>query len=628
MTFMKHFLSFTFLFIYTFSTLQAEDQTWRLHAFNYLPDETKMIKNERFVDGEAARLPFAMGIHFRSEEHKGYDNMWVRIWSEGEGETSLVINRVFEPIDGASANKVVEYIPDPHRTPLKKGWNWMLLHPDSRLELRLEFSSTVEAACDYIILSEDKSYDPRNSNTDEIEQGTPYRSPRQEFADKLFEQNPLMPIDEYTERLIRFYGGKSQKGTPIVDENGACLQHGKPFFPMMMYHSTYSPDEALFNELPLNIYPDRIPEGDSPYLQLLQLGYPSHLTTSYEECFKHCLSLTAEWAQKIAGMMYLYDEPDGYIDAVAQYRLNRLFKTLNPSIPTLYCYCLFGNPAEMYRTSDYTMTDHYPIGGKDPWLSVEAIGWIVDRMRWASGNKPVFHVVQTMEGHLLPQDQVDAGLAEGFPSERELTTLTFLPIAHGARGLYFYNWKDFGDPEHKTIAQKYPEDFNHLKRILFLLHQMEPALVGPEVELPWETSGEGKARILVSSDRKEAYLLVVNSKLHSIELKLNNKVENILKGARYKEIFNYGVKSRFGRKALRFGMEELGCALYKLESPNLSKLRKRTTEEVLRELEPIAREGSSRFTEEATRLGRRGLPRPLAPERKQPALVFPGSSNK
>lgn len=70
-------------------------------------------------------------------------------------------------------------------------------------------------------------------------------------------------------------------------------------------------------------------------------------------------------------------------------------------------------------------------------------------------------------------------------------------------------------------------------------------------------------------------------------------------------------------------MEELGCALYKLESSNLEKLKKRTTEEVLRELEPIAREGSGKFTEEAARLGRRGLPRPLAPERKQPALILP-----
>lgn len=623
MRFLKRFLTLTTFFVSTLSTLQAEDQTWRFHTTEYQPEETEITHNERFLGETATRFPFALGIHFREEEHKGYDNMWIHIWSEGEGEASLICNRVFEPIDEGNANKVIEFVPEPSRCSLKKGWNWMLLHPATRAELRFEFSSTVEAFCDYLILTEDKNLDPRNADKDEIYDKTSYRYPRQEFADQLFEQHPLMPIAEYTETVLRAYGSDLQEEKSVVDENGACLQHGKPFFPMMMYHSTYSPDEALFNELPLNIYPDRIPEGESSFLQLLQLGYPSNIPLSYEKFIRYSQSMTAEWAQKIAGMQYLYDEPDSFLDAVAQYRLHCLFKALNPSIPTLYCYCLFGNPAEMYRTSDYTMTDHYPIGANQPWCSVEAIGWIVDRMRWASGNRPVFHVVQTMEGHLLPQDQVDEGLAEGFPSERELTTLTFLPIAHGARGLYFYNWKDFGDPEQKTVAQKYPEDFVHLKRILFLLHRLEPVLVGPEVELPWETSEEGKARILVSADRKEAYLLVVNSKLHPIHLKLNSKAENILKKARYKEVFNYGVKSRFGRKALSFNMEELGCALYKLESSNLEKLKKRTTEEVLRELEPIAREGSGKFTEEAARLGRRGLPRPLAPERKQPALILP-----
>ena len=58
--------------------------------------------------------------------------------------------------------------------------------------------------------------------------------------------------------------------------------------------------------------------------------------------------------------------------------------------------------------------------------------------------------------------------------------------------------------------------------------------------------------------------------------------------------------------------DELGCAVWRIRGDDLQSLRKRTTEEVLRELEPQASSpaGPDPYLQEARRLGRTGQKKP------------------
>ena len=592
----------------------------RLAAAPSAPEAVRILPGE-YADGgkTTQQLPAAWGIHFgKDEPWKIWKHAWLHVVAEKEGTVSVSVNRQFEPIGPEKADIVQPPAFTPNSFPVKDGANWIKVPVTGLREIRFEVACDAAATCDIVILAKEDAFDAATLSAEAVV-AIPRRKPRTEFADQLFERNPLMPLRDYAAAVARRAGVKIGEPQPTADANGAALYRGKPYFPMMMYHATCNKDEHILADVPLNVFGDRTPREPSPYPRLLMDTGIFNRNYSYDEYFYGAL-----WQAKMASanrtaILYLADEPDGVYDAIGLRRLHELAKAAAPGVPTCYCFCTFAAvDSDKSRTCDFPCVDHYPIGSRFPWMSVQAIGWTVDKERLRGGNAPSFFTVQTYDYcDQMPYEGTKGNPDEyGFPTERELAAMTFLPVAHGARGLFFYNFREIHGKDQKSMAARSPETWATVTNLIMQLHVMEPALVGPEVRMPWNAAGEGSARLLVSDDRKTGYFLAVNPTLHAITKKFSSKDGNPLARAKFSEIFNYGVKADFAEDGgISMQMEALGSVLYRLSTEGLALLEKRTHEEIMDELRRRSAGGPP--TEEAKRLGRRGQKRPAAPERKQ-----------
>ena len=590
-------------------------------AYAAVPEAARVLPGEYAEGGVGGvrPLPAAWGIHFAQGETQGWKFAWLRVSAKAKGTSLISVNRPFEPIAPEKPDVQPKAAHEPKSFAVNVGANWLKVEIPSMRELRFEVSCDREASCDAMLLVKDEAFDPASLTPEEVE-SIPRRAPRTEFADALFERNPLMPLREYAEAVARHAGVEPRDPAPAWDANGAALHNGTPYFPIMIYHSTCNRDEHLLADVPLNLFPDRLPPEPSEYPRLLMFCGLMYANWSYADFFEKALSMRSDSFLRTTAMVYLADEPDNYMDPIALRRVHELCKVALPELPTCYVFCTFAAvDSDKSRAGDFTGADHYPIGLNPNWESVQAIGWMVDRERLRSGNAPSFFAVQTFSWNVFaPAEGIAKWLnpAEGdFPTERELATMTLLPVAHGARGLFFFNFRELYG-EKRTLPEFSPEGWGQLKRLVMQLHVMEPALVGPEVRMPWTISGEGSVRLLVSDDRRMGYLIVVNPTLHAITQRLTSSGANPLAGTKYREICNYGVAADFAKDgSISFVMEELGCALYRLLPEGLAALEKRPHEEIMAELRKRSRIGP--ITAEAERLGRRGQKRPAAPEKPQ-----------
>ena len=568
--------------------------------------------------GAASPLPAAWGIHFAQGEAHGWKVAWLRVSAQASGMVSVSVNRLFEPIAPEKPDDLPPASFTPQTFAVAAGANWLKVPISCLREMRFEVSCDCAASCDAMLLVKDEAFDPASLTPKDIE-SIPRRAPRTEFADALFERNPLMPLREYAEAVARHWGVEPRDPAPTHDANGAALYGGKPFFPMMMYHTAFNDDEKLLADVPLNVFGDRTPREASPFPRLLMDTAVFNRDWSYEEYFAVARGETEGVEENRTAILYLADEPDGAYDAIGLRRLHELAKVAIPDVPTCYCFCTFEAVAsDKTRTCDFPCVDHYPIGAFHPWYSVQAIGWMVDKERLHGGNAPSFFCVGI--GDLVDQLPYEGGKVNpaegGFPTERELAAMTFLPVAHGARGLFFYNFREIHGEDRKSMPARSPESWANVTNLIMQLHVMEPALIGPEVRMPWKVSGEGSVRLLVSENRRMGYLVVVNPTLHVITQRLAPTGVNPLAGTKYREIFNYGVEAALTDDgAISFTMEELGSALYRLSPEGLAALEKRPHGEIMLELRERSRIGP--ITDEATQLGRRGQKRPAAPEKPQ-----------
>ena len=585
-----------------------------------VPEAARVLPGEYAEGGAGAArpLPAAWGVHFAQGETQGWKFAWLRVSAQASGTVSVSVNRLFEPIAPEKPDDLAPASYTPQTFAVSSGVNWLKVPISCLREMRFEVSCDGVASCDAMLLVKDESFDPAALTPEEIE-SIPRRAPRTEFADALFERNPLTPLREYAEAVARHWGVEPRDPAPTHDANGAALYGGKPFFPMMMYHTAFNDDECLLADVPLNVFGDRTPGDPSPFPRLLMDAAVLNRDWSYNEFFAVARGEANGAKKRRTAILYLADEPDGAYDAIGLRRLHELAKIAIPDVPTCYCFCTFGAVAsDKSRTCDFPCADHYPIGTSQPWYSVQSIGWMVDKARLHGGNAPSFFCVQIHD--LVDQSPYEGGMVNpaegGFPTERELAAMTFLPVAHGARGLFFYNFREIHGEDRKSMPVRSPESWANVTNLIMQLHVMEPALVGPEVRMPWTVSGEGSVRLLVSEDLQMGYLVVVNPTLHAITQRLAPSGANPLAGTKYREICNYGVTASFAQDGvISFAMEELGCALYRLLPEGLSELERRPHEEIMEELRERSRIGP--VTDEATRLGRRGQKRPAAPERAQ-----------
>jgi hypothetical protein len=207
-------------------------------------------------------------------------------------------------------------------------------------------------------------------------------------------------------------------------------------------------------------------------------------------------------------MHYICDEPENVgVNAADLSILNALVKGLDPLHPTFVNVSpnMAAN-ATVTRIADLVGVDHYPIpGGR-----IADVGLSVDAARISSGGKPVIFVAQTFDWGAYGRNN------GRWPTPDEIAAMVWIPVIHGCRGIWFY---EFPAPrmESKTyIKDVNPEAWDRIVKLLDVLHEIEPTLTGPETEFPAsvkitsEPNRPPEWRLSINREKNEAFLIVAN----------------------------------------------------------------------------------------------------------------------
>lgn len=168
---------------------------------------------------------------------------------------------------------------------------------------------------------------------------------------------------------------------------------------------------------------------------------------------------------------------------------------------------------------DILIIDPYPI----PVSPVTEVSDTMEKAKRVMGNKPVWAVIQAFDRGLFErkvQDMQRPMLGRNTaPSAEEISCMTWLAIVHGARGVFFYSFKElkYDIKEHDVI-------WSGVRKVVSDLNDSYSLLVSPEatahVSIFSKQSGSSPRNIhhLFKRHSGKMYLIVVNS---------NNREETI-----------------------------------------------------------------------------------------------------
>lgn len=136
---------------------------------------------------------------------------------------------------------------------------------------------------------------------------------------------------------------------------------------------------------------------------------------------------------------YLYDEPEvRRLPPEELRRLDRRVKEWNRGGRTAF---VMGEGVAAYTygaAADVLMVDWYPV----PHLPLESVGQQIALAREISG-KPVWAVLQAFDWAGYPQRRVRK--VGGFPTFTQLRFMTYLALARGAAGIFYFQYSTAGD---------------------------------------------------------------------------------------------------------------------------------------------------------------------------------------
>ena len=353
------------------------------------------------------------------------------------------------------------------------------------------------------------------------------------------------------------------------DEHGRWIVNGKPFFPLTVGENKLKTEfipaavEAGFNSIKTGGNPD---DGVWDYCRtngikvirsIGNLYYGERFTVnrgwkSYEDQYNFLtnrIETTGKHRPELLAW-YLNDEPRPALRP-KMVKQQKLFETFDPGHPTQ---SVFDHP-EFVRgfldCFDDCGIDPYPIGR---WPVSQVSDWLVDLRRGATGVKPFSVVIQAMDWNWF---RMGPGMpTPHFPTFGELRNMTWQAIAGGARGLWYYGYNHFREPDK---VKDYDRNYNLLKRVSTEVRKFLPVLLS--VEEPVKVTLPRQSKLLVRSWRMgdESFVLVVNALGEGARAKLKLS-ERFARG--FLEM-GEGVDLEDG-DTLDVVMEPLGCALVHL----------------------------------------------------------------
>ena len=211
---------------------------------------------------------------------------------------------------------------------------------------------------------------------------------------------------------------------------------------------------------------------------LLVLVSPGARVPAFPEKKQEVVSFIKELGQHPAILSwYIADEPDETNNSPEKVReLLDFVNDLGSTLPGAITVAEPNNYADFAPSADIFMFDSYPVPrGKLITVSEE-----VKLAREAvADNKPVWAIIQAFGS----QDGYSHKTWPREPTYKEMRVMTYLAIASGAKGIFYYTYlMSISDVNNRYFIKRTPGHWDSLIKIVNELNTIYPLLISPEVD--------------------------------------------------------------------------------------------------------------------------------------------------
>ncbi len=337
-------------------------------------------------------------------------------------------------------------------------------------------------------------------------------------------------------------------GQFFVDQDGVILSEGKPFFPLGLYHVAGKEIEAAaqtgvnmiqlwkWDAKPENLaklkqYGIRIIYEEQSWGEIVATRGGNHprglpgggIREQYHFESNPKVRALAESVRddptRTLAMWYTADEPGfGMLPHVQ--RIRDFWYSLDENHPT---YIVSTGDPRLEAGADVFGVDVYPVyyGRHNP---LRRVGDLMDSARaGVQYRKPVIAVLQAFGNNKRHGEKPE-----------EVRCMSYIALAHGVHGVFWYCWKETGDNTGEEGAGYHPETVKVLTDVIAEIKNFAPALLEPDNRTLKSPDGRVHA-ILCGSQATGRFLVYVNSEYEQADTTL---LLPELDGATLEPLFN------------------------------------------------------------------------------------------
>lgn len=193
---------------------------------------------------------------------------------------------------------------------------------------------------------------------------------------------------------------------------------------------------------------------------LASLGSEGHRPLSAAQ------SRTIRWADGHPALWAwcLWDEPDLHRVAPGEVlKARRRLKSIGVRKPAVVVLNNGNAAADYVEGADSLMIDRYPV----PWLPLADFSKHLGLVRGACQGRPWLAVIQAFDW-TYHQDALGLPVQGRPPTEAEMRCMTYLALAQGARGVFYYEF------DGRWSMKEHPETWSALRRVVAEVHEKRP----------------------------------------------------------------------------------------------------------------------------------------------------------
>ena len=322
------------------------------------------------------------------------------------------------------------------------------------------------------------------------------------------------------------------------DGYGRTLVDGKPFFPLGMYAHDVTPEvlARYTNDTPYNC----IMPYHAPSAEMLDVCMYANLMVVYsvqsfvygrkmygdrfrtrEDSFRHIAGLVRV-AKDHPAVLAWYTNDESPTSQTGTLRdLRTMIHSLDPDHPVWHVMDYSRAIRAFLGAYDVVGMDPYPVGLQGAQADIgRASGCVLNVRNGSFGTVPVWHVPQAFD---WAWDNRGKSNLHRFPTEEEISSMTWQPIAAGANGLFYYAFHRICNGARPAERDEY---LRRTARVAAEVKERMPILLsdpGPKVESApkgsicrtWRLAGGRVVLLVANSTRRDVTGTVVLSELPS-----------------------------------------------------------------------------------------------------------------